>query len=72
MSTAEEWGSEIMKGAPLAIQASKEAANEGLGRPLDEAVGEHFPIAVAMYGSEDYIEGPRAFAEKRPPNWKGR
>ena len=26
----------------------------------------------AVFGSEDYIEGPRAFSEKRPPNWQGR
>jgi hypothetical protein len=27
---------------------------------------------VAMTQSEDTVEGPRAFAEKRKPNWKGR
>ena len=30
------------------------------------------PSFIAMLGSEDYIEGPRAFAEKRKPDWKGR
>jgi enoyl-CoA hydratase/carnithine racemase len=32
----------------------------------------HYPAYLAMAHSEDTIEGPKAFAEKRRPTWKGR
>lgn len=40
--------------------------------PLETALATSFWGQQMLYESEDYIEGPRAFAEKRQPQWKGR
>jgi enoyl-CoA hydratase/carnithine racemase len=68
----ERWVGHLVACAPLSVQASKEAALRGVDLPIDEAIGRVFPQAERLYASEDFIEGPLAFAEKRTPEWKGR
>ena len=52
--------------------ASKQAALHGLGYPLDVALNMNYTEVLRMQRSEDTVEGPRAFAEKRKPNWQAR
>ena len=39
---------------------------------VDQALFDEYPAVRALFASEDVKEGPLAFAEKRPPEWKGR
>jgi len=63
---------EISQCAPLSLRATKESAMGGLDHPLPEAMHMRFKAVDELFSSEDFLEGPRAFAEKRKPNWKGR
>ena len=74
-AATERWCAEILKGAPMAIRASKEAMMRGLDEPsLADAMRnqEDYPAFHAWRRAEDTKEGPKAFAEKRPPVWRGR
>ena len=70
LAAARRWAAEIMAASPLAVQATKQAALLGLDQPLSDAIGEaQYPAIQRLRASEDPVEGPQAFAEKRPPRW---
>ena len=71
MERALSWADDIIACAPLSVRATKEAALGGLDQPLEEAMAKHFDAFTTLFGSDDFVEGPRAFAEKRKPEWKG-
>ncbi len=72
-ATARKWAHQILECSPMSIRASKEAVYKGLGEAdLQKAMTGKYEAVADMIKSEDFIEGPRAFAEKRPPDWKGR
>lgn len=62
---------EIAGNSPLAVRATKEAALRGLDLPLDQAIDTSFPGRDTLRASDEFLEGPRAFAEKRKPHWSG-
>jgi enoyl-CoA hydratase/carnithine racemase len=69
MPTAERWANEILEAAPLSVRASKEMALAGLGWPLEIAMSRNYSQQLKWMASNDRVEGPKAFAEKRKPNW---
>jgi crotonobetainyl-CoA hydratase len=72
LDAARRWAGLILECAPLSVRASKQAAMDGLGLDIEAALSTHYPAIGSMFKSEDFQEGPRAFVEKRPPQWKGR
>ncbi len=71
LATAERWANEIMECSPLSVQASKQAAMDGLGLPVQQAAEKHYELSARLFRSKDAIEGPLAFSQKRKPNWTG-
>ncbi len=72
LDAAYAYARRITANAPLAVQATKQSVWEGLGMNLKEAYKNESIISSAIFSTEDAKEGPKAFAEKRAPNWQGK
>jgi enoyl-CoA hydratase len=72
MDAAVALARKITQGAPIATRLVKEAIHKGLDIPLDEGLRLEADLSTLIAFTEDAREGPRAFAEKRPPVWQGR
>lgn len=72
MRTAKRWADELLECSPLALRLAKQAIATGQALPVDQAIRQDAKLNDEMRRSPDYLEGPRAFAEKRKPQWTGR
>lgn len=68
---AEKLALEIAANSPLAVQASKEVFNYGIGKSVEEGLRYVASISANIIPSNDLMEAVTAFAEKRKPNFSG-
>ena len=60
----------IAANSPAAVRASRQAVWDSLERPLADARQHGWDLLRAHWDHPDFTEGPRAFGEKRTPEWK--
>ena len=72
MEEAMTMAAQIAENAPLAVQYFKELAYRGLNMSTQDISALTYHMYDRLLTTEDSKEGPRAFAEKRRPNWQGR
>ncbi len=68
----ETWVADVLRCAPLAVRAIKEAATQSAAVSVEAAFAGSYHWEDRRMRSVDAVEGPQAFAEKRAPVWRGR
>jgi enoyl-CoA hydratase len=72
LAKAKEIAATISDNGPLAVEAILRTLHETDGMTEQEALKHEFDYGLAVFRSDDAKEGPRAFAEKRKPEFKRR
>ena len=73
VTAAKRWAQQIVECAPLSIGTSLDVVYSGLYEAsVEAAMRADYDSVKALFASEDAQEGPRAFAEKRKQQWRGR
>lgn len=74
VDAARAWADQVLACSPMSVRATKEAVRRAQTISVEHALADEwsYPAMEAMLASEDFQEGPRAFAGKRPPVWRGR
>lgn len=72
LAGARELANKLLNNSPVSLQVTKQMFREGQAMPdLESAVKHRYDAFSRMAASKDFIEGPKAFAEKRKPQWSG-
>jgi enoyl-CoA hydratase len=72
LSAAKDVAARIARNGPVAVQKVKEAVQATECLPEKDALAIEMQIGMSVTATEDAREGPRAFKEKRTPQFKGR
>jgi enoyl-CoA hydratase len=71
MEEAERFARIIADNGPLAVMALKKAVLQNIGLTIEEGLAKETEIGAPVFMTKDAQEGPRAFKEKRKPQYKG-
>ena len=73
LAGALRWAEHILECSPVSIRTSKDVVMRGDEyASVREAFEADYQSVKDTQNSLDFIEGPLAYSEKRPPDWKGR